>query len=145
MLGRPLKVDDLCVFPFMRSLSAGRIAFLVRILVTISPRLYREAIALSIHRHRPDFEVLLAAPNSLDGEAERFGPHALVQDADEEGLPPEVPDGVVCRVRVLKTPERMDATIELGGATSVLRDVTLEELFVALEEGESLSQGDDGG
>ena len=118
----------------------------MRILITISPRLYREAIALSIHRHRPDFEVLLAPPNSLDGEAERFGPHALVQDADEAGLPPSVPDGVVCRVRVLKTTERMDATMELGGAaTSELRDVTLEELFVALDETERLSQGDGGG
>ena len=126
----------------MRSLSAGRTAFLVRILVTISPRLYREAIALSIHRHRPDFEVLLAPPNSLDGEAERFGPHALVQDADEEGLPPGVPDGVVCRFQVLKSPERMDATIELGGAASELRDVTLKELFAALEEAERLSQAD---
>jgi hypothetical protein len=103
----------------MRSLSAKRNAFLVRILVTISPRLYREAIALVIHRHRPDFEVLLAPPDSLDGEAKRFGPHALVQDAEEAGLPPEVSDGVVCRVRVLKTTERMDATIELGGATRI--------------------------
>jgi hypothetical protein len=129
----------------MRSLSAERNAFLVRILITISPRLYREAIALSIHRHRPDFEVLLAPTDSLDGEAERFAPHALVQDADEEGLPPGVPDGLVCRVQVLKTTERMDAAIKLGGATSELRDVTLQELFAALEEAESLSQGDDGG
>ena len=130
------------MFPFMRSLSAERDAFLVRILVTISPRLYREAIALSIHSRRPAFEVLLAPPDSLDGEAERFGPHALVQDDDEEGLPPGVPDGVVCRVRILKTPDRMDATIELGDAPSVLRDVTLDELFAALEETERLSQGD---
>jgi hypothetical protein len=129
----------------MRSLSAERNAFLVRILVTISPRLYREAIALSIHRHRPDFEVLLAPTDSLDGEAERFGPHALVQDADEEGLPPGVPDGLVCRVQVLKTTERMDATIELGGATSELRDISLDELFAALEEAEGLLQGDGGG
>lgn len=118
----------------------------MRILVTISPRLYREAIALVIHRHRPDYEVLLAPPDSLDGEAERFGPHALVQDANEEGLPPGVPDGVVCHVQVLKTTDRMDATIELGGATSELRDITLEELFAALEEAERLSlQGDGGG
>ena len=129
----------------MRSLSAERNAFLVRILVTTSPRLYREAIALSIHRHRPDFEVLLAPTDSLDGEAERFAPHALVQDADEEGLPPGVPDSVVCRVRVLKTTERMDAAIELDGATSELRDISLDELFAALEEAERLSQADGGG
>jgi hypothetical protein len=39
----------------------------------------------------------------------------------------------------------MDATIELDGAKSELRDASLEELFVALEEAERLSQGDGGG
>jgi hypothetical protein len=68
-----------------------------------------------------------------------------VQDADEEGLPPGVPDGLVCRVRVLKTTERMDATIELDGASSELRDISLDELFAALEEAEGLLQGDGGG
>ncbi len=57
----------------MRPLSAGRNAFLVRILVTISPRLYWEAIALSIHRQRPDFEVLLASPDSLEGRPSASG------------------------------------------------------------------------
>src|SRR4028119_1781405 len=46
----------------MRSLSAGRNAFFVRILVTVSPRMYREAIALSIRSRRPDFEGLIAPP-----------------------------------------------------------------------------------
>jgi hypothetical protein len=130
----------------MRSLSAGRSAFFVRILVTISPRLYREVLALSIHSRYPDSEVMLAPLDSLDGEAERFGPHALVQDADEEGLPQAVPDGVVCRVSVLKTTDRLDATIELDGATSEVHDVCLEDLFEVLEKAERLSsQGDGGG
>ena len=58
----------------------------MRILITIAPRIYREVLALSIHRRRPDFEVLLAPPGSLDGRAERFGPHVLLQDAEETGL-----------------------------------------------------------
>ena len=128
----------------MRSLSAGRNAFFVRILVTITPRLYREVIALSIHRRRPDFEVLLAPPGSLDGEAERFGPHVLVQDADEAGLSRALEQGVVCRIRILIT-DRIDATIELDGTTSELRDISLDELFAVLEEAEGLSRGDGGG
>jgi hypothetical protein len=132
------------MLPFMRSLSAERNAFFVRILVTISPRLYREVLALSIHRHRPDFEVLLAPPWPLDGSAERFRPHVLVQDAEEAGLPPALAEGVVCRVRIFLAAS-MDATIELDGAKSELRDASLEELFVALEEAERLSQGDGGG
>jgi hypothetical protein len=128
----------------MRSLSAGRNAFFVRILVTITPRLYREVLALSIHRRRPDFEVLLAPPGSLDGEAERFGPHVIVHDAEEVGLPLKVPDSVVCLVRI-RVADRMDATIELDGAISELSDGSLEDLFEVLEEAEGLSQGDGGG
>jgi len=133
------------VLPFMRSLSAGRNAFFVRILVTVSPRMYREAIALSIRSRRPDFEVLIAPPWPLDGRAERFGPHVLVQDADEAGLPPALAGGgVVCRVRVLVA-DRVHATIEMDGTVSEVRDACLEDLFGALEEAEGLSLGDGGG
>ena len=141
------EVDDLCVSPFTRSLSAETNACFVRILVTISPRLYREVIAFSIHRRRPDFDVLIAPPWPLDGRAERFKPHVLVQDADEAGLPPALAEGVVCRVRILKT-ERIHATIEVEGTTSEIRDASFEDLFGVLEEVESLSllsQGDGDG
>ncbi len=131
----------------MRSLSAGRNAFLVRILLTITPRMYREALALSIHRRRPDFEVLLAPPWPLDGKAELFRPHVLVQDADEAGLPPALAQdeqGLVCRIRILIA-DRIDATVELDGTTSEIHDVCLEDLFEVLEAAERLSQGDGGG
>jgi hypothetical protein len=129
----------------MRSLSAGRNAFFVRILVTVSPRMYREAIALSIRSRRPDFEVLIAPPWPLDGRAERFGPHVLVQDADEAGLPPALAGGgVLCRVRVLVA-DRVHATIEMDGTVSEVRDACLEDLFGALEEADGLSLGDGGG
>ena len=123
----------------MRPLSAERNACFVRILVTITPRMYREVIALSIHRRRPDFEVLLVPPWHLDGRAERFEPHVLVHDADEAGLPPAVAEGVVCRVQILKKPERIEATIELNGTTTEVRDASLEDVFGVLEEAERLS------
>jgi len=128
-------------------LSAGRNAFFLRILLTITPRIYREVLALSIHRRRPDFEVLLAPPWPLDGKAELFEPHVLVQDADEAGLPPALAQdeqGVVCRVRMLIA-DRIDATIELDETTSEIHDVCLDDLFEVLEEAERLSQGAGGG
>jgi hypothetical protein len=128
----------------MRFLSAERNACFVRILVTITPRMYREVLALSIHHRHPDFEVLIAPPWPLDGRAERFEPHVLVQDADEAGLPPALAEGVVCRVRILKT-DRIDATIELDGTTSEVRDACLEDLFGVLEGAAKLSKGDGGG
>ena len=52
----------------------------MRILVANTPLMYRESLAMAIHRHNPDFEVMMADPASIDGEAERFGPHVLVRD-----------------------------------------------------------------
>jgi hypothetical protein len=101
--------------------------------------MYREVLALSIHRRRPDFEVLLAPPWLLDRRAERFEPHVLVQDADEAGLSPALEGGVVCRVLVLKKPEHIDATIELDGTATAVQDICLEDLFEVLEGAERLS------
>ena len=131
-------MGDLCVFPFMRSLSAERNALFVRILITNTPRMYREVLALFIYRCRPDFAVLLASPGALDGRAERFEPHVLVQDAGEAELPPALAEGVVCRLRILLT-DRIDATIELDGTATEVQDVCLEELFEVLEGAERLS------
>lgn len=33
----------------------------VRVLVTVKPQMYREALALTLHQHRPDIEVMLSA------------------------------------------------------------------------------------
>jgi len=137
MLGVPLQGGRSLCFPLMRSLSAKRSAFFVRILITITPRMYREVLALSILLRRPDFEVLLASPGSLEGRADRFEPHVLVQDADENRLP----DGVLCRIRLLDAGS-MDATIELYETISEVQDVSLEDLFEVLEEVEELSKGD---
>jgi hypothetical protein len=104
MMRGPLhKVDDLCVVPFTRSLSAEGSALFVRILIAITPRMYGEVLALSIHRRRPDVEVLLAPPGSLDGEIEHFGPHVLMQDAKDPVALLGLPDGILCRVRMLTT------------------------------------------
>ncbi len=121
----------------MRSLSAGRNAPLVRILVTVSPLMYREAVALSIHHHRPGSEVLLAPPWPTDARTGRFCPHVLVHDAAEAG-------GVACRVRV-RVADRVDAVVELGGTVREVRDADLDDLFGALDEAEGLLNGRGGG
>jgi hypothetical protein len=115
-------------------------AHFVRILISITPLMYREVLALTIRR-RPDFEVPLASPGSVDGRAERFRPHVLMQDAKEAVRLLGLPDGVLCRVRMLTT-ERVDATVELDGTASEVRDVLFEDLFEVLEKAEALSKGD---
>ena len=57
----------------------------MRILVANTPLMYRETLAMAVHRHDPDYEVMMADPASMDGEAERFRPHTLVRDDDGIG------------------------------------------------------------
>ena len=68
---------------------------MIRVLVTVEPRMYREAIALGLQRLRPDLEVMLVPENVLDGQLEGFNPHVLVRN-DSDGAIPEGLWGVWC-------------------------------------------------
>ncbi len=50
----------------------------MRILVTITPRMYREAIAGYLLQHRPGYEVRSSAPADAEEEVILFAPHLLV-------------------------------------------------------------------
>jgi hypothetical protein len=105
----------------------------VRILVANSPRMYREALALAIHRHSPTFEVLIAAPRDLDREVERFEPHALVRDDD--GVETGAPEGVICWAGII-IDDHLNARIGMKGRISEVHDVSLDEFLAALDEAE---------
>jgi hypothetical protein len=53
---------------------------MVRVLVTVEPRMYGEAIALAVQRDRPKAEVMLMPEEVLDGQVEDFAPHVLVRN-----------------------------------------------------------------
>ncbi|MDP9487973.1 MAG: hypothetical protein M3Q49_19650 [Actinomycetota bacterium] len=113
----------------------------MRVLVTVSPQMYRQAVAIAILRHRPDAEVLIASPEDLDGQARSFAPHAVVRNDDGEQL--DVPEGVVCWVGVLIT-DSMNARISVGGRVTGAHDVSIEKLIAALDEAEALVEEEDG-
>lgn len=103
----------------------------MRILIANTPLMYRESLALAIHRHNPTFEVMIADPASLDGEAERFGPHALIRDDD--GIELKSPDGVVCWVGIM-IDDHLHARISIDGKVSEIHEVSMDELLAALDE-----------
>ena len=47
---------------------------MVRVLVTVEPRMYREAIALAVQRARPNSEVMLLSEDVLDRQVAEFAP-----------------------------------------------------------------------
>jgi len=60
----------------------------MRVLVTVSPRMYREAIASSLQHTRPDLEVRVARPEDAELELAGFKPHLLVHN-DTAPIPEE--------------------------------------------------------
>ena len=102
----------------------------MRILIANTPLMYRETLALAIHRHNPGYEVIIADPASMDGEAERFGPHALVRDDD--GIEVGSPDGVMCWIGVI-IDDHLKARISMDGEISEIHEVSLEEMLAALD------------
>jgi len=111
----------------------------MRILIANTPLMYREILALAIHRHDPDFEVMIADPATMDGEAERFAPHALVRDDD--GIEVASPDGVVCWVGVI-IDDHLKVRISVNGEISEVHEASLEEVLSALDEAAKLLSED---
>jgi hypothetical protein len=99
----------------------------MRILVTVSPRMYREAVAASIQRSRPDLEVRVAPPEATEEELAGFRPHLLVHN-DTAPILKETLEGVPCRVEMLYS-DSMDARVMAHGMVSRMRDMSTEDLL----------------
>jgi hypothetical protein len=91
----------------------------MRVLVSVSPRMYREAIALSIQRNRPGIEVRISPPEAAEEELAAFRPDLLIHD-DTVPIPEEVLEGIPTRVEMLYS-DSMDARDGLPDARHVHR------------------------
>jgi hypothetical protein len=109
----------------------------MRVLVTVSPQMYREAIALSLHRNRPHFEVRLAPPEAAEEQVRDFRPHLLVHN-DTDGLDPGVLDGVPFWVEVCYS-DGMDAKIGVDGRVEEARDISTERLLRVADEAAAMA------
>ncbi len=108
----------------------------MRVLITLTPRMYREAIAYSLGQSRPDFEVRTAAPEEAEEEVRGFGPQLLVRN-DTDGLEPLVLAGVPCRVEVLYS-DSMEAKVCLAGRVEEAEDMSTEGLLRVADEAADL-------
>ena len=106
----------------------------MRILIAIKPRVYREVLALSLQHQRPDAEVLISPPESLDGEVGRFEPHLVICN---EGAVPNIPPGVLCRVEIMLS-DGLDARIGLNGQVTEAKDVGTEDLLALVDQTEKM-------
>jgi hypothetical protein len=110
----------------------GKDHLYLRVLITISPRLYREALALSVYRHRPDLEVRIAPPEALTEETTRFRPHLLVRN-DNDGVEREVLAEIPYRIEVLYS-DSMNARISAHGDVTEVQDIAMDDLLRLVDE-----------
>jgi hypothetical protein len=113
---------------------------MVRVLVTVEPRMYSEAVALYVQRNRPEAEVMLVPEEILDGQVADFAPHVLVRN-DSDGVVPEgLLGSVVCRMEVLYT-DGMAARVSVGGSSYSIEDASMEDLLALVDKAEEQVSG----
>ena len=110
----------------------------MRILVSIVPRSYREAIARTLMRDRPHHEVRIAVPEDLDRDVAHFEPH-LVVSIEVTSLMQETVTSVV---RIMYE-ESLNAHLYVDNQeSSKVHDISMKDLLGAVDETERiLSQG----
>jgi hypothetical protein len=108
---------------------------LMRILVAIAPTMYRQTLAHSIRRARPNDNVRLGDPDSLDREASSFRPHLILcHDSASEVQEVNVPSWVVIRYH-----DSLSASVFLDGRDPrLIQDITIEDLLGVIEETQRL-------
>ena len=104
----------------------------MRILVAISPRMYREAVALTIHSQRPGHEVRMVAPEDTAREVVGFRPHLLVHN-DDDGLDPEALSEVPFWVEICYS-NGMDARVCADEKVSEARDISIQEMLRVVDK-----------
>jgi hypothetical protein len=113
---------------------------MVCVLVTVEPRMYREAIAFAVQRNRPEAEVMLVPEDVLDGQVKDFAPHVLVRNDADRPIPEGQLGSVVCRVEVLYT-DGMAARISVGESSYRIEDASMDDLLSLVDEAEDLLSG----
>ena len=107
----------------------------MRILLALAPTMYRETLANSLRRDRPDDEVRLVEPQALDREASSFRPHLIVCNDDT----PEVREVSVPSWVVIRYQNSMSASVFLDGRDPYrIEDISVEDLFGVIDETERL-------
>jgi hypothetical protein len=107
----------------------------MRVLLAVAPTMYRQVLAHNLRRTRPEDEVRLVEPRSLEREAASFRPHLIVCNDDA----PEVREGSVPSWVVIRYHDSLSASVFLEGQGShLIQDIELEDLLGVVEQTERI-------
>jgi hypothetical protein len=104
----------------------------MRVLIVLTPLMYREAIAHSLRQHRPHLEVRIAAPEAAEEDLRSFAPHMLVH-ADTDGLDRAALEDVPSWVEVGYS-DSMNAWVYSGEYLAKHEDISTDILLGVVDE-----------
>ena len=105
----------------------------MRVLISLTPLIYREAIAHCVRQRRPGLEMRIAPPEAVEEEVRAFEPRLLVRN-DTDGLDPRVLASVPWWVEVLYS-DSMDAKICVDGRVAEeISDISTDDLLRVADE-----------
>ena len=116
----------------------------LRVLISIEPSMYAEALVFSLRKHRPHAEVMLLGPSEdLAAEARRLGPHLIVAN----WVPPEAKAGGACFWVEVDEPvggggsKALSAEISADGLSGSVANIGTGDVLAALDRAEELLLG----
>lgn len=112
---------------------------MIRVLISIAPRSYRESLALMLQRSRSDSDVRVVSPDLLEDEAQSFEPHMVV--CNDESYP-KLAEIIHSRVEILFVDD-LHANIAVDGQSETIRDVSVEDLLKVMDRTRNLISDSD--
>lgn len=107
----------------------GEEAALIRVLITIFPRMYGQTLAYALVKNRPAVEVSRIAPEELDGSLGGFDPHLVICNEANEAV-----KGLAHSWISLSYPRAIEADVCLGGRRSTIENVGVEDVLAVMDE-----------
>jgi hypothetical protein len=96
----------------------------LRVLISIAPVLYREAIANALRRHRPHLDVQTADTVDLDMEVDRFEPQLVFCNQATAKVRESVPSWVEVAYE-----GSLYAAVSVHGQHSKIKDISTSDLL----------------
>jgi hypothetical protein len=107
----------------------------VRVLVALELRTYREAIARALQHSRPRAAISISDPEDLDSEMERLEPHVVICSQSTQ----PVRDGALCWVKMLMVGEELRAIVSVKGqASTIVPNIELAQLEALIDRAEGV-------
>jgi hypothetical protein len=111
------------------------VVVVVRVLVALELRTYRQAIASALGYSRPRAAISISGPEDLDSEMERLEPHVVICSQSTQ----PVRDGALCWVKMLIVGQELRAVVNVKGlASTIVPNIHLSQLEALIDRAEEI-------